>query len=157
MHPNEQLLTRFYTAFAARDGATMAACYAPDASFDDPVFSLRGAQVGAMWRMLCANAREFSVEFSDIRANGTGGSANWQARYLFSQTGRRVHNIIASSFTFRDGLIAVQRDVFDFWRWSRQALGAAGWVLGWSPPLRAKVRAQAGKNLERWIANQGSA
>ena len=32
----------------------MAAWYAPDAQFDDEVFSLRGqAPVGGMWRMLC--------------------------------------------------------------------------------------------------------
>ena len=38
-------------------------------------------------------------------------------------------------------------DRFDFWRWSRQALGAPGWLLGWTSLLRGKVRAQAAKGL----------
>ena len=42
MHPNAQTLQRLYTAFAQLDHATMAACYAPDATFDDEAFSLRG-------------------------------------------------------------------------------------------------------------------
>jgi len=32
------LLDLFYNAFDRGDGATMAACYAPDARFADPVF-----------------------------------------------------------------------------------------------------------------------
>ncbi len=32
----EQLIERFYAAFEARDGAAMAACYAPGAHFSDP-------------------------------------------------------------------------------------------------------------------------
>ena len=49
MHPNAELLTGFYNAFAERDGAAMASAYHPDAQFSDPVFpDLRGPQVGAM-------------------------------------------------------------------------------------------------------------
>ena len=51
-----------------------------------------------------------------------------------------------------DGLITRHRDRFDFWRWSRQALGPAGWLLGWTPLLRAKVRATAAGNLDRFLA-----
>src|SRR6478672_11208014 len=36
---NADLIRRFYSAFAARDADTMAACYAPDARFSDPVFT----------------------------------------------------------------------------------------------------------------------
>ena len=36
-HPNAELLRRFYAAFAALDAATMAACYASDAQFQDEV------------------------------------------------------------------------------------------------------------------------
>ena len=54
---SETLIRRFYDAFAALDGAAMAACYHPQASFSDPVFpDLRGAEPGAMWRMLTAAA-----------------------------------------------------------------------------------------------------
>lgn len=152
MHAHEELLTRLYTAFAARDAAAMAACYAPDATFEDPVFSLRGAEVGAMWHMFCANARSFSLTFSDLRADERSGSAHWEPCYRFPTTGRLVVNRIDSRFDFRAGLIAAQRDSFDFWRWSRQALGAPGWLLGWSGWLRARVRARARRQLDRFIA-----
>lgn len=33
MGTNAELIARFYTAFAARDGDAMAACYAPGARF----------------------------------------------------------------------------------------------------------------------------
>src|SRR5688572_18789198 len=50
MHPNEQTLEKFYSAFARLDPDSMAQCYAADASFDDEVFSLRGhEQVTGMW------------------------------------------------------------------------------------------------------------
>ena len=59
MHPNAQTLQRFYTAFAQLDHATMAACYAPDAQFDDEAFSLKGRdQIGGMWRMLCTASQK---------------------------------------------------------------------------------------------------
>ena len=47
--PNETLIERFYGAFAEKDGAAMASCYAPDVRFSDPVFpDLRGAEAGAV-------------------------------------------------------------------------------------------------------------
>ena len=114
-HPNAQLIERFYTAFARGDAAAMSACYAPDATFADPVFTLKGAAIGQMWHMLAQGAREFSLEFRDISADDTSGRAHWEARYLFSGTGRKVHNIIDAEFRLRDGLIVDHRDHCDFW------------------------------------------
>ena len=37
-HPNADLIERFYTALGSRDGVAMAACYTPEASFEDPAF-----------------------------------------------------------------------------------------------------------------------
>ncbi|PZQ55972.1 MAG: ketosteroid isomerase, partial [Variovorax paradoxus] len=55
---NALTIRRFYDAFAALDGDTMAACYAEDAAFDDEAFSLRGRrEVGSMWKMLCGATR----------------------------------------------------------------------------------------------------
>ncbi len=155
MHPNAQLLQRFYEAFQRRDGETMAACYHPDAQFSDPVFTdLRGAQVGAMWRMLCGRARDLDVSFRDVQADAAQGSAHWEARYTFS-TGRRVHNRIEAAFEFRDGLILRHRDRFDLWRWTRMALGPLGVVLGWSPMVQGKVRRTARAGLDAFMAKQG--
>lgn len=145
---NEALIRRFYDAFARRDAEAMAACYHPDARFSDPAFpALQGAEIGDMWRMLCSRAQQFSLEYSKVQASGERGSAHWEPRYLFSKTGRMVHNIIDAQFRFADGLIIEHKDHFDFWRWSRQALGAPGLLLGWSGFLRAKVQAEAAKGL----------
>jgi len=153
-------IERLYAAFAKLDADTMAACYAPDAVFDDEAFSLRGrAQTGGMWAMLCDAVKTkgrdvWKLETRDI----TERSAHWEATYRFSATGRMVHNIIDAEFEFDGaGLITRHRDHFDFWRWARQALGAPGLLLGWTPFLRAKVRAQAAKNLDRFIASRKSA
>lgn len=155
MHPNAQLLQRFYEAFQRRDGEAMAACYHPDAQFSDPVFTdLRGAEVGAMWRMLCGRARDLDVSFRDVQADAAQGSAHWEARYTFS-TGRRVHNRIEAAFEFRDGLILRHRDRFDLWRWTRMALGPLGVALGWSPLVQGKVRRTARAGLSAFLAKQG--
>ncbi len=147
-------IERLYAAFARLDGAAMQACYAADAQFDDEVFSLRGAQqIGGMWRMLCDATQakglaHWKIETRDI----TDHSAHWDAHYLFSATGRLVLNRIDATFEFDgSGLITRQRDRFDFWRWSRQALGAPGVLLGWTPFLRAKVRGTAAAKLRKYL------
>lgn len=64
-----------------------------------------------------------------------------------------MHNIIDGTFTFTpDRLIATHRDRFNLWRWARQALGAPGLLLGWSPPLKRKVRGTAAGNLKKFLA-----
>jgi ketosteroid isomerase-like protein len=151
-HPNDELIERFYTAFDAHDGETMAACYAPDARFSDPVFpDLRGEEPGAMWRMLSERGKDLRVELHEHEADDETGSAHWIARYTFN-TGRPVVNDIRARFRFRDGLIAEHDDAFNFWRWSRQALGPAGLLLGWTPLLRAQVRKQARAGLDEFLA-----
>jgi hypothetical protein len=145
------LIVRFYTAFAQRDAQTMAACYHAQATFRDPVFTLEGADIGRMWAMLCGRAADLRVEHANITAReATSAACDWQAWYTFSASGRKVHNVIHAEFQLRDGLIATHVDTFDFWRWSRQALGLPGLLLGWSPLLRAKVRAQAMQSLQRY-------
>jgi hypothetical protein len=152
-------IERLYGALARLDGAAMQACYAEQARFEDEVFRLDGRrQIGGMWRMLCeaAQARgpeHWKIETRDIAAAQGKGSAHWEARYLFSATGRPVLNRIDAEFEFgARGLILMQRDRFDFWRWARQALGPPGLLLGWTPLLRARVRAQAAVRLERYLA-----
>lgn len=146
---------RFYAAFARLDADTMQACYAPDAVFDDEVFSLRGReQIGGMWRMLCTATKaqgraHWKLDVSDI----TERSAHWDAHYLFSATGRQVLNRIDAEFEFdAQGLVTRHRDRFDFRAWSRQALGLPGWLLGWTPFLRHQVRKQAARSLRRFLS-----
>ena len=150
-HPHADLITRFYEAFAQRDAKAMRACYHPEVHFQDEAFDLRGARAGAMWHMLCKRGKDLVLTVSNVQADETAGSAHWVADYTFSQTGRQVHNEIDAAFTFRDGLIHTHRDRFDFWRWSRQALGPPGLFLGWSSWLKAKVSAEATKSLDAYV------
>ena len=151
-----ELIERFYAAFGRKDGDAMAACYAPDARFSDPVFGeLRGEQPGAMWRMLTAQARDLSIELVEHGADAEAGTgeARWIARYTFTQTGRPVKNDVRARFRFEGGLIAEHDDTFSFHAWARQALGAPGLLLGWTPPLRASVRRRARASLERFMSS----
>ncbi|MCP3137319.1 nuclear transport factor 2 family protein [Pyxidicoccus xibeiensis] len=156
MHPHSQLLTDFYSAFQRRDAQAMAACYHPDAEFSDAVFiGLRHGGVTSMWRMLLERGKDLEVTFRDVQADDRTGRAHWDARYTFSASGRKVLNRIDAEFEFRDGKILRHRDRFDFWTWSRQALGPMGLVLGWSPLLRNKVQFQARKSLEKYMKEHG--
>lgn len=149
---NEQVIASLYEAFASRDGDAMAACYHPEARFSDPVFvDLDARQVAGMWKMFCERGEDLEITFSDVSATEEAGSAHWEARYKFTATGRSVHNVIDASFEFRDGKIVRHRDDFDFYRWSRMALGPLGVALGWSPIVRNKVRSQARAQLDRYL------
>ena len=106
MHPNADLITRFYTSLSKLDGAGMAACYAKEATFSDPVFTnLSGQEPGKMWRMLCKRGKEMTVVFDGIEATDTAGKAHWVATYTFSGTGNQVINDIQASFVFKDGML----------------------------------------------------
>ena len=153
---NAQLIENFYSAFQRRDGEAMAASYATDAHFSDPVFTnLNGSEPGDMWRMLTSKAQDFSLVFDGIRADEQSGEAHWVATYTFSKTGRKVVNDIHSRFSFRDGKIAVQQDSFDLWKWTRQALGAPGYLLGWSGMVQGKIRGQAAQGLADFRKDKG--
>ena len=156
MTPNEELLERFYGAFAARDGAGMEACYTPRVTFSDPVFmDLHGAEAGAMWRMLTGRAQDLEVELLAREADDERGSARWRANYTYSQTGRHVTNDVAAGFRFANGQIAEHVDTFGFHRWARQALGPPGLLLGWTPMLRSTVRRRARAALDEFMAEDG--
>lgn len=152
MHPHTDLIERFYTCFQQLDGDGMVQCYHDEIEFSDPVFPiLRGAMAGAMWEMLCSQASGFALTFNGIQSDDASGRAHWEAKYIFSKTGRSVHNKINARFHFRDGKIIRHHDRFSFWNWSRMALGPVGLFLGWSPLIKGKVRKQAAKSLERYV------
>jgi ketosteroid isomerase-like protein len=154
---NAALIDRFYEAFARRDAEAMASCYAPDATFSDPVFrGLEGEEVTAMWRMLCERGEDLEISHRDVEADGERGSVHWSADYTFQTTGRKVHNEIDASFVFRDGLIAEHVDSFGLYRWVRQAFGPLGTLLGWSGRFHGKLRQSARARLDDYMAGAAS-
>jgi len=150
MSNHKALIETFYKAFQQKDYQTMGQCYHPEAYFRDEAFELNGKQIGAMWHMLCERGTDMKMTFS-VSENSGKVTAHWEPTYTFSQSGRFVHNIIDATFEFRDGLIIKHIDSFSFWSWSRQALGLAGLVLGWTPLLRNKVSTMADSNLRKFI------
>lgn len=150
------LIDAFYEAFAKRDADAMNACYHPDIAFSDPVFpDLRGDDARAMWEMLCAQGKDLEVEHSAVVATEAAGSAHWDARYTFA-TGNKVLNRIDATFEFADGLIVKHTDRFDLYKWSRQALGIPGVLLGWTPMMQGQIRKQAAKSLRKFIARRAA-
>ena len=149
------LIQRFYEAFAQRNAEAMAECYHEDAIFNDPAFvNLDSKEVKAMWKMLCEAGRDLKITCSDIKTTAQEGSCTWEATYTFSRTGRKVHNIIRASFVFKDGKILKHTDTFDFYRWSKQALGLTGWLLGWTGFMQKKVQETAKKSLDKYMSRQ---
>jgi hypothetical protein len=151
MHDHQQLIEKFYSSFARLDAPGMISCYHEEVFFYDPVFeNLNATEVKAMWTMLCKNAKDFSLTYSAVEADDEYGSCRWVADYTFSATGRKVNNIIKAHFKFHEGKIIEHMDDFDFWRWSRQALGFKGLLLGWSGFVQGKVRKTAKANLRKF-------
>jgi ketosteroid isomerase-like protein len=154
--PNDNLIDRFYDAFGRRDGDAMAACYAPDVHFRDPVFGdLFGTEAGAMWRMLTGRAADLEIYLHAHEADDERGSAHWSAKYTYSQTGRHVENDIRAKFRFADGLIVEHFDDFDLYKWERQALGPVGTLVGWTPMLKGAVRRRARAALDEFQPAEG--
>lgn len=152
MHPHQQLIERFYTSFQRLNWKGMNACYHEDAFFYDPAFgNLNATQVKAMWEMLCRNAVDLRITFGDIKADDEYGNCHWQANYVFTVTGRPVINHIKAHFQFHEGKIVEHMDHFNVWKWSRQALGMPGLLLGWSPFVHNKVRKMATQRLEKFM------
>lgn len=156
---NLALLEQFYQSFQNGDAAGMIACYHPAVDFEDPVFGkLHGAEVGQMWTMLLERARgNLDIAYADLKAEAYRGSAYWEARYQFSQTGRQVTNRVNSQFIFEDGKISGQKDSFDFWRWSSMALGLPGKLLGFTPFFRKRIQGRTQTMLKKYMEkNSGS-
>ena len=127
--------------------------YHPEARFSDPVFpGLSAKEVRAMWQMLVSSASDLKVSFKNVSANDQRGECQWEAWYTFTTTGRKVHNVIRATFEFKEGKIFRHRDDFDFWRWSRMALGTPGLLLGWSPMIINKARSTAGRRLQKFMS-----
>ena len=155
MNQHEELIHTFYTAFQERDYKVMQQCYADDATFSDPVFrNLDAHQVQAMWEMFLVKNDSLTVEYRNVEATGERVTAQWTARYTLSTTGRPVTNTIRSAFKIKNGKITEHTDRFDFYGWTRQALGLKGMLLGWTPFVKTRIRRTAMSSLHRFMQHK---
>jgi limonene-1,2-epoxide hydrolase len=150
---NTELINQFYTAFAQKDAATMNACYAPNAVFEDPAFGrLNGKEITSMWSMLIERSgKSLSVSHSMGEVTNGTAKAKWTALYPFSKTLRMVHNKISAEFIIEEGKIVYHKDHFSLWKWSSMALGLPGMLLGWSSFMKDKIRQQALASLKKYV------
>ena len=114
MQSNADIINKFYTAFQKLDYQAMNNCYSDDIAFNDPAFGLlRGDEAKYMWEMLCKNAKDFSLTFTNIQLlDEEYATCNWTARYTFSKTGRKVVNYIKAHMRLKDGKIIEHSDAF---------------------------------------------
>ncbi len=153
---NQDLIEKFYSAFQKLDYQTMNSCYSDDIVFSDPVFGLlRGEEVKYMWEMLCTNAKDFSLTFSNIQLlDEEYATCNWVATYTFTKTGRKVVNNIKAFMRFKDGKIIEHSDAFKISRWASQALGVKGSLFGWTGFMKRGIQKMARKNLIKFIESK---
>lgn len=142
---------RFYEAFMVRDFYTMGLLYANHATFRDPVFPRLTAQ-GArlMWQMLLTEAEDLEISADIHEDTADRARVDWTARYTFTPTKRLVVNKVHTEMVIAAGKIVQQVDDFSFWRWSGQALGWKGWLLGATPLVRDPVQRKAAKSLKEF-------
>ena len=155
MHINEQVITKFYSAFQKLDYKTMQSCYSDDIIFSDPVFGvLKGDEAKAMWEMLCKSAKDFSLTFGEIELlDEEYATCRWTASYTFSKTGKRVINRIKAYMKLENGVIIEHSDAFRLSTWIGQALGWKGLLFGWTGFMKRAVQKKARKGLERFMEN----
>jgi hypothetical protein len=153
---NSELITKFYESFAKADAEGMVSCYHDEIQFEDPAFGvLKGDDAKNMWRMLIGRSKGGTkITFSNVIANEKTGSANWEAHYVFGDSGRKVINIISAQFEFKGRKIIKHTDYFSMWKWSRQALGISGLLLGWSSFLQQKIQKQTHGLLKAYTSRK---
>lgn len=150
---SKQTLEKFYTSFQNLDAQKMAECYHNEVIFNDPAFqNLNHDEVCAMWAMLIERSGgNLEITFDSVIGDDEMAQCIWEADYEFSKTGNPVHNVIHATMKFKDGLIIKHTDEFNFWRWSKMALGTPGALLGWTPLLKNKVRKMAMGSLKKYM------
>jgi ketosteroid isomerase-like protein len=159
MQTNADTISRFYSAFQKLDHRAMKSCYSDDIVFNDPVFGLlRGDEARYMWEMLCTNAKDFSLTYSDIQLlDEEYATCKWTAKYTFSKTGRPVVNNIKAFMKLKDGKIIEHSDAFRLSTWASQALGWKGVMFGWMGWMKRKIQKNARQNLVRFIEKKQEA
>ncbi len=149
---NEEIITCFYNAFALGDAESMAQYYHDDVVFTDPAFgTIKGDQAKAIWKMLIERSNgNIDIQYNDVIADSDTGSAKWTAKYQYGPHKRNVTNHVAATFEFKNGKIIAHTDRFDIWKWSRQALGTTGVLLGWSSFMKNKIQKTTNSLLNKY-------
>ncbi len=150
---NSDTITKFYTAFSAGDSNGMVECYHENIVFKDPVFgTLKGQRAAKMWQMLLAQKNsDTTITFEITETTADTAKANWVATYNYGKKKRKVVNKVSADFKFKDGKIIAHTDTFDLWKWTKQAMGAPGYLMGWTGFMKSKIQKTTNKRLDAFI------
>ena len=149
---NKQLIDIFYQGLASLDAQAMSNCYHAEAVFSDPVFGkLNYAEVTTMWQLLL-RSKDLKIQFQINSINEKSAKVYWQADYVYGKNKRKIHNRIKSLIQFREGKIYRHTDKFSLWKWSGQAMGFNGTLIGWTSFFRKRLQTQSKQMLERYIS-----
>ena len=153
----EDVAQQFYTAFAKKDYLELARFYHNDLSFTDPAFgTLSRSETLAMWEMLFTSADDLDINFKLLTSGDNFVVVEWRANYSFGSKKRFVKNIIKAKLLIEDDLIIRHIDSFNLYRWSRQAMGIAGWLIGWTGFFRRKLQKQTRSRLASFISKKSN-
>lgn len=150
---NDHLIETFYNAFVAGDAQGMTACYHDDVIFSDPAFgTIEGDRAKAMWHMLIERGKGLNkVTYEVKETSDTKGTASWTAHYPYGPKQRPVVNHVTAQFIFQEGKIKEHHDNFDMYKWSKQALGLPGVLLGWSKFMRNAIQKRTNEMLSKYM------
>lgn len=153
---NSELIKKFYTSFSDGNIKGMIACYHKDITFQDPAFGrLKGERAVKMWQMLLSQKKaNTKITFNNIQASSKNGKANWTAEYIYEK--RKVINKVSAEFKFKDGKIIEHIDTFDLWKWTKQAMGITGYLIGWTSFIKSKIQSTTNQKLDTFIKQQTS-
>lgn len=152
---HREIIHKFYTSFSNGNVKGMLECYHKEIVFKDAVFGqLKGQRAVKMWEMLLSKKREDTVvNFYNVQATEQHGKANWVAEYFYGEKKRKVVNKVKADFTFKDGKIIEHTDTFDLWKWTQQAMGITGYLIGWTSFMKHKIQQTTNKRLDEFIKN----
>lgn len=150
---NKELIEKFYSSFSNGNAKGMTECYHENVTFEDSVFGkLEGEKAVKMWEMLLSKRTETTkISFSNVQATTEQATANWTAQYLYGEKKRPVTNVVSASFKFKDGKIIEHKDTFNLWKWTQQALGPVGYLIGWTPFMKNKIQKTTNEQLDAFM------
>ena len=132
-----EVATAFFNAFQQQDTAAQGKLYAPDATFKDPIYDLKGRDpVVHMWTSLFKAGKDLKLSYKVLEANTDGAKVSWTADYKVF--GRPVHNEAVTDMKVKDGHIVAQQDSWSWSKWAKQALPLGPLVD--FPPVKAALR-----------------
>lgn len=150
---NINIPEQFYGALTNHNSSEMIKLYHDDVIFTDPAFGmLQGIRAKKMWEMLLANSKsDLNIQYEILDSSNEQATVSWIAKYKFGPQRRLVENHVIASLKIKQGKIVEHHDTFNMWKWSSQALGLSGRLLGWTGFMKKKVQLKTNRALDKYM------